>query len=78
MPYFSINDLPDPVRHVLPKRAQEIYRKVFNHVWDHFRNPNSVPAGHTRVELAAKIAWTAVKQEYVKGKNKWVKKKLEY
>jgi cation transport regulator len=71
MPYFSIEDLPDSVRHNLPQKAQEIYRKAFNKVWDSHRDPATLPSGQTRVELAAKIAWAAVKEKYVKIKRMW-------
>jgi cation transport regulator len=73
MPYFSIDDLPDPVKKHLPKKAQEIYRKAFNKVWDAYRDESTLPAGGSRVELAAKIAWTEVKKEYIKKKTRWVK-----
>ncbi len=75
MPYFSIEDLPDNVRNHLPKRAQEIYRKAFNHVWDSHRDESTLPPGVSRVELSAKIAWSEVKKEYMKKKTRWVRKK---
>lgn len=75
MPYFKIEDLPDNVQHVLPKRAQEIYRKAFNHTWDSHRDPTTLPKGIERVALAAMVAWAAVKKEYVKKGHRWVRKK---
>ena len=74
MPYFSDNDLPDSVKRNLPKKAREIYRKVFNHYWDQHRDRSSLPSNVSRVAFAAKIA-CRIKQEYVKGKSKWIKKR---
>ena len=75
MPYFSDEDLPPSVKNNLPKYAREIYRKAFNHAWDSHRDPSTLEKNISRVELAAKIAWAAVKDEYVKKKKKWVKKR---
>ena len=30
MPYKKISDLPEPVKHVLPPKAQETYLEAFN------------------------------------------------
>lgn len=75
MPYFKIEDLPDTVRHVLPKPAQEIYRKAFNHTWDSHRDESTLAKNISRVALAAMVAWAAVKKEYVKKGHRWVRKK---
>ena len=64
MPYRSINVLPDSVRKNLPKRAQEIYRKAFNNADEKYKNEVT----------AHKVAWSAVKREYKKKGDKWVKK----
>jgi cation transport regulator len=70
MPYFTIKDLPDPVRNNLPARAQEIYRKAYNSAYHQY---DKEARDESREAFAAKIAWSAVKKEYVKGTKKWVK-----
>jgi cation transport regulator len=76
MPYFSIEDLPATVRKYLPKRAQEIYRKAFNKTWDHYHDPKYLPKNVSKVEIAAMVAWTAVKKEYRRTKKKWIKRQI--
>ncbi len=68
MAYKNLSDLPAPVRHVLPKHAQEIFLETFNSAWENY--------GHDE-ERAFRIAWAAVKREYVKDTrtSKWKRKK---
>ena len=68
MPYKSITDLPEAVRQHLPKHAQEIYMEVFSHAWDQYTERKD------RETLAHKVAWSAVKKQYKKQGDKWVKK----
>lgn len=77
MPYFFVEDLPANIQNILPKGAQEIYRKAFNKIWDQFRDQKKLPDGLERVELAAMAAWTCVKKKYIKSRKtkKWVKRK---
>ncbi|MDD5096611.1 MAG: ChaB family protein [Candidatus ainarchaeum sp.] len=67
MPYKKISDLPENVRHVLPKRAQELFLKAFNSAWGQYKGDEII---------AFKVAWTAVKKEYKKKgpKGKWIRK----
>ena len=66
MPYKTISDLPENIRHVLPKRAQEIFLESFNNAWKQYSGDEV---------LCFKVAWSAVKKKYKKGpKGKWVKK----
>lgn len=66
MPYATIDDLPEAVRHHLPRHAQEIYRSAFNHAWDRYAlNP-------IREEITHRIAWAAVKRRYHKVGADWV------
>ncbi len=64
MPYRNIKNLPESVRKNLPKHAQEIYREAFNNADRQYKNEVT----------AHKVAWSAVKKEYVKKDDKWVKK----
>lgn len=64
MPYRNIKNLPESVRKNLPKHAQEVYREAFNNADRQYKNEVT----------AHKVAWSAVKKEYVKKDDKWVKK----
>ena len=74
MPYHSANDLPDNVRNVLPKHAQEIYLAAFNNAWDEYKDPEERRGDANREETAHKVAWSAVKKEYEKRGDEWRKK----
>lgn len=66
MPYALNQDLPAPVRHVLPPHAQDIYREAFNHAFTaHAGEPD-------QEERAHRIAWAAVKHRYVRQNGHWV------
>ncbi len=66
MPYKTVDELPDSVRHNLPKHAQEIYRAAFNSAWQEYDRPDERRGGADREETAHKVAWAAVKKEYEK------------
>ncbi|EHQ36022.1 ChaB family protein [Methanoplanus limicola] len=76
MPYETIEDLPDSVKDNLPKHAREIYLAAFNNAWDQYSDPEDRRGDASREETAHKVAWAAVKNEYVKEKEsgKWKKK----
>lgn len=67
MPYQKVTDLPDSVREHLPKHAQEIYLKAYNHAWDEYRDPENRRGHASREETSHKVAWAAVKREYEKS-----------
>lgn len=69
MPYQTLSDLPENVRAVLPKHAQEIYKEAFNHAFDEYAERG--PEG--REATAHKVAWSAVKKKYRKNEasGKW-------
>lgn len=68
MPYKSVTELPDTVRAHLPKHAQEIYQQAFNNAWQEYTQRDD------REAVAHKVAWAAVKKQYVKSGDNWVKK----
>lgn len=68
MPYQSIDDLPESVRRHLPPAAQHIYLKVFNHAWVEYADRPDHEA------IAHRVAWSAVKKQYVKRGDQWVRK----
>lgn len=74
MPYDSIAELPSAVRENLPKRAQQVYRRVFNRAWDEYADPSRRRGGASREETAHKVAWGAVKESYEKRGGRWVEK----
>ena len=57
MPYDSIAELPESVRNVLPKDAQEIYKGAFNGAHEQYDDESRAHA----------TAWAAVKKKYEKG-----------
>jgi cation transport regulator len=75
MPYKTIADLPEQVSENLPEHAQEIYKEAFNSAWDEYKDPAERRGNASREETAHKIAWSAVKQQYEKQNDRWVKKK---
>lgn len=68
MPYTSLKDLPSAVQEHLPKHAQEIYKEAYNNAWDQYANRKD------REEVAHKVAWSAVKRQYQKKGDRWVRK----
>ena len=75
MTYKSNTDLPESVQGVLPKHAQDIYRKAYNNAWDEYDKPSERRGGSSREETAHRVAWAAVKKQYHKddGSGKWKK-----
>lgn len=70
MPYKAINELPEGVRNVLPKHAQEIYKEAFNSAYDQYDTPSERLDDSSREETAHKVAWSAVKKAgYEKGED---------
>lgn len=75
MPYDKVSELPDSVKDNLPKHAQEIYKSAFNSAWDEYDDPSDRRGNDDRESVSHKVAWSAVKKEYEKQDDKWVKKK---
>lgn len=63
MPYTSNDDLPPSVRYHLPPHAQSIFREAFNHAYAAYQGDEA---------RAFRIAWGAVKRQYVKVDGQWV------
>jgi cation transport regulator len=67
MPYATIADLPARIRKNLPRRAQDIFRAAFNTAYERYG-----PANEAR---AFRIAWAAVKRNYVqRAAGIWVRR----
>ena len=75
MPYRSTRELPASVRDNLPAHAQDIYKEAFNSAWDEYADKDKRRGEESREEVAHKVAWSAVKQDYEKGADdKWHRK----
>ena len=74
MPYDTRSQLPDSVKNNLPKHGQEIYKEAYNNAWDEYADSEDRKGDASREETAHRVAWSAVKQEYKKKGDKWVKK----
>jgi cation transport regulator len=63
----------------LPEHAQHIYKKVHASAIDQYKNPEKRRGGKRQSpeEVAHKAAWAAVKKQYKKKGNEWVKKEDE-
>uniref|UniRef100_B8HZ88 ChaB family protein n=1 Tax=Cyanothece sp. (strain PCC 7425 / ATCC 29141) TaxID=395961 RepID=B8HZ88_CYAP4 len=60
MPYNQLDDLPQSVTEHLPHHAQEIYQAAFNNAWEEYDQDE---------ERAHRIAWAAVKHQYIKNES---------
>ncbi|HJT47166.1 MAG TPA: ChaB family protein [Nitrososphaeraceae archaeon] len=60
----------------LPEHAQHIYKKAHASAIDQYQNPERRRGGarQSAEEVAHKTAWAAVKEEYKKKGDKWVRK----
>ena len=67
MPYTTISHLPENVKNVLPKHAQEIFLEAYNSAWDEYDKPSERRGNSSREETAFRVAWAAVKKKYEKN-----------
>jgi cation transport regulator len=60
----------------LPEHAQHIFKKAHASAIKEYQNPDKRRGGkkESAEEVTHKIAWAAVKKEYTKEDDKWVKK----
>jgi cation transport regulator len=60
----------------LPEHAQHIYKKAHASATEQYQNPQKRRGGkrQSAEEVAHKTAWAAVKKEYKKKGNEWVRK----
>ena len=71
----SLRDLPKGVED-LPKHAKDIYRKAHNNALEQYKDPSKRRGRASLEEVAHKVAWAAVKKEYVKDRKtgEWKRK----
>jgi cation transport regulator len=74
MPYQDITDLPKAIKNHLPRHAQEIYLAAFNGAWEEYKEPQKRKGKVSLEETAHKVAWAAVKKQYVKKGETWEKR----
>lgn len=74
MPYHTISELPQAIKNHLPTHAQEIYRAAFNNAWEEYDDPKKRKSNASREETVHRVAWAAVKKQYMKKGDRWVKK----
>jgi cation transport regulator len=60
----------------LPEHAKHIFKKAHNSAIKEYQDPDKRRGGRKQSaeEVAHKVAWSAVKKEYEKEDDKWVKK----
>lgn len=60
----------------LPEHAQHIYKKAHNNAVRQYEDPEKRRGGknESAEEVAHKVSWAAVKREYKKKGDKWVRK----
>ena len=60
----------------LPEHAQHIYKKAHSNALEQYQNPKKRRGGkkQSAEEVSHKVAWAAVKKEYKKKGNEWIKK----
>lgn len=76
MPFATSEELPDGVRRVLPKHAQDIYKAAFNSAYAEYEAANDRSDNSNREEVSHRVAWSAVKRSYEKGDDDlWYPKK---
>ncbi len=72
--YKDRSDLPGSVKDNLPAHAQDIYKEAFNSAFEQYKDPDKRRGDDGREEVAHKVAWSAVKKEYEKEGDKWVRR----
>lgn len=75
MPYKNISSLPENLKQLLPKHAQEIFLKAYNNALEHYKDPKKRRGSDDLEAVSHKVAWAAVEKEYKKNASgEWVKK----
>jgi cation transport regulator len=75
MPYDTLAELPASVKNSLPKHGQEIYQAAYNNAWEEYADPDERrDPSDSREEVAHKVAWSAVKDQFEKRGDRWVRK----
>jgi cation transport regulator len=72
----TISDATEKRIDQLPEHAQHIFKKAHASAVKEYQDPDKRREGkkESAEEVAHKVAWSAVKKEYEKEDDKWVKK----
>lgn len=71
----TVSGLRKSLKDKLPKNAQKIYVRAFNNAYKQYKEKKKRRGKASRDAVANKVAWSAVKEKYKKGKDgKWHKK----
>jgi cation transport regulator ChaB len=73
MPYKRKTDLPKQLK-ILPSEAKDIYLRTFNKAEKFYEKKEILKKSESTEITAAKVAWKAVKLQFKKVKDKWLKK----
>lgn len=68
MPYSSISDLPESIRNALPEAAQKLFLEVVNAALKQYNGDEA---------KSFATAWSAVKKQYTKLDDKWVRQESD-
>ncbi|MFA5098583.1 MAG: ChaB family protein [Candidatus Margulisiibacteriota bacterium] len=72
---MPIRTVPSSLKDKLPQRAREIFVNAFNNAHKQYKDPEKRRGDQSLDEVASKVAWSAVKKDYEKGKDgRWHKK----
>lgn len=66
MPYASTSELPESIRRRLPEAAQRVYMAAFNSALESYKGDEAA---------AARVAWSAVNQQFQQVAGQWVGRK---
>ena len=69
MRYKTTSELPEALRDVLPKGAQEIYLEAYKRNWEEYEE-EAGSGDMSRHAVAHRNAWSAVKEEYIHDEEK--------
>ena len=74
--YGELSDATEKRINQLPEHAQHIFKKAHASALKQYENPEKRRGGTKEdvEEVAHKVAWAAVKKEYKKKGDEWVKK----
>jgi cation transport regulator len=73
MPYDTVEELPEKVKNVLPKQAQEIYKEAYNSAWDHYEDPqdrrdDSITGGDSHTRLHGQLSKMSMRKKMASGR----------
>lgn len=73
MPYKNIDELPIGIQKILLVHTRQIFLAAYNTAWEEYQDPIKRRGSANLEEVVGKVAWAAVKKEFVKDPDtgKW-------